>query len=156
MKNQQAGKAQAPVRAPIAISRGVIAAVFMIIIIVAVVAVVLVARGGGAPGGLPVYSGASEFNRTEVGTLTSAYYDLGTADLATVYNWYKTEMPKEGWTLTGDNPSPDYNSYTIDYTKGSDSVEIVIVAGTIQGYSANKVLVLAYTCGGTSGTSQPC
>ena len=101
----------------------------LLIIIVAVVAVaaVLILRGGGAPGGLPVYSGASEFRRTEVGSLTSAYYDLGTANLGDVYNWYKTEMPKQGWTLAGDSSNPGYNTYQINYTKGSDSVEIVIV-----------------------------
>ena len=156
MKNQQAGTAQTSVRAPITLSKGVIAFLIIIIAVVAVAAVLLL-RGGGGAGGLPVYSGASEFNSTESdvtgGHLTSTYYDLGTANLADVYSWYKTEMPKQGWTLAGDNPQS--GAYTLNYTKGNDSAEIVIVQGTIEGYSANKILVLAYTAATQSGTA-PC
>jgi hypothetical protein len=124
----------------------IVAVVIGTVIPVTVVAVLL---GGGAPGGLPVYSGASYFNGTTAGSTTLSYYDLGSADLATVYNWYKTEMPNQGWTLTVDNPQT--GAYTIDYTKGSDSAEIVIVAGTIEGYSASHILVLSYTPGTPSG-----
>ncbi len=133
----------------------IVGVVVATVVPVTVVAVVLGVGGGGAAGGLPVYAGAAEFKRTETdvtgGHLTSVYYDLGTANLGDVYSWYKSQMPGQGWTLTGDTPYPDYNSYTINYTKGNDSVEIVIVQGSIEGYSATKILVLAYTAA-TGGT----
>ena len=167
MKNQQAGTAQAPVRAPIAISRGMIAAVFMIIIIVAVVAVVLIARGGGGgAGSIPVYSGANLLlsNPNVSGGGTTDYYDIGTIDGSAVYNWEKSQLQSAGWSVT------EYQSYTagaggiITGTKGSDSCTVMILEGSYvaqicqqQGVTASKALVISYVPGTSSETpSQPC
>lgn len=128
----------------------IVGIVIAVVVPVTIVAVLLI--GGGAPGGLPVYSGATEFKRTENdvagGHLTSVYYDVGTANLADVYNWYKTEMSKQGWTLTADYTTP---YYYLTYTKGSDSAEIIVVEGTVDSHSG-KILVLAYTAGTATGT----
>ena len=136
----------------------VLLVVIPIIIVVAVVVpvVVIVAVGGGGAGGIPVYSGASELTSQTQGNTTSTMYDLGTANLADVYNWYKTEMPKQGWAVT--DASTSY-AYVLNCTKGNDSATITIVAGTLQGYSANRLLEISYTAGTpseTPGGGQPC
>lgn len=75
-------------------------------------------------------------------------YDLGTTNLTSVYNWYKTEMPSQGWTLAGEQGN---GGYVLNYTKGNDSATITIIEGTIEGFNATKFLELSYTAGTPSG-----
>jgi len=80
----------------------IVAVVIGTVIPVTVVAVLL----GGGGGSLPVYPGANALNTTTYGNTTTTTYDLGTIGMADVYNWYKSEMPNQGWGQpTTDNPT---------------------------------------------------
>lgn len=127
---------------------GIIVGVIVAIVVpVTILAVVL--GGGGTPGGLPLYAGAGYLAGTTQGSTTTNLYDLGTANLTDVYNWYKTEMPKQRWTLAGD--SPISGGYVLQYTKGNDTATITVIEGTIQGFNATKFLELYYVAGTPSG-----
>lgn len=129
----------------------VVAVVIGTVIPVTVVAVLL--GGGGSPGGLPVYAGASAMSSSTQGNITSTLYDISSAGLADVYNWYKAEMPNQGWTLTGDNPTSTMLTLSYSNTSGATAT-ITIMSATVQGSSATKLLELSYTCG--TASQVPC
>lgn len=111
--------------------------------------------GNGGPG-LLVYPGASYLeNRTLGDNTTLTRYDLGTANLDDVYNWYKTEMPKQGWVPTWDEPvfrnvvlpgsgPVSYRGYGLGYTKDNYSAGVTIVE-RIEGHTGTKLLQLYLT-----------
>ena len=123
------------------------AVVIIIIIIIAVAAgVYFLTRGRLGPGGLPLYSGASEREipseligelekRLPAGVENSGYSI--TENYLVVKNWYKGQMGAQGWELYSEEMIMGI-PYLI-YTKGNDGAGIIV--GEYEGYT---LLVLMY------------
>ena len=147
----------------------VLLAVIPVIIVVAVVVpvvVVVAVRGGGGAGDIPVYSGANllKSNPNTSGSGTTDYYELGTADGSTVYNWYKSQLTTAGWSVSEYSPYSAGAGGILTGTKSNDSCTVMILEGSYvaqicgqQGITASKALVISYVPGTSSETpSQPC
>jgi hypothetical protein len=127
----------------------------VVVAIVGAVAAILLMRGAGTPGGLPLYAGATKLGDTSwqdavwgTGkTYPATAYDLGTADGGVVYNWYKTEMQKQGWALDGEDGYTAGGASGQAYTKGVEKAVIVVLEGSAaveRGFGNKKVLALCY------------
>jgi len=104
------------------VSSIVVIAIVIVIAVVATVAVLLL-RGGGT--GLPVYSGAQKLGEESASGMTGeAYWFTGSGEDA--YNWYKSQMSGQGWTLSQDQGyTTDYGG-VLYYTKGNEMAVVVI------------------------------
>jgi hypothetical protein len=134
---------------------GIVVGVIVAVVVPVTIVAVLVG-GGGAAGGIPVYSGASllKSNPNISGGGTTDYYDLGTTDCGTVYNWYKSQMAAAGWSVSEYYPYEAGVGGDLVCTKGNDQAEILVVEGNTasqicgqQGFSASKILVIGYVPG---------
>lgn len=98
----------------------VVIAIVIVIAVVAIVAILLL-RGGGT--GLPVYSGAQKLGeRSQSGLTGEVYWFTGSGQDA--YNWYKSQMSGQGWTVSSDSGyAADCGLY---YTKGNEIAVILI------------------------------
>jgi len=100
----------------------VVIAIVAIVAVVAIVAILLL-RGGGT--GLPVYSGAQKLGEESASGFTGeVYWFTGSGEDA--YNWYKSQMSGQGWTLSQDQGyTADYGG-VLYYTKGNEIAMILI------------------------------
>jgi len=144
-------KAPEPTRAPAPrkIGAGVVILIVGIIAVI-VIAAILLLRGGGT--GLPVYSGANKLGGQSAGGYTAEFYSF-TGSGQDVYNWYKTQMVNEGWTLGSDSGYASGYGGALTYTKGNEMavIEIIEESSTISYYeqgfnitvpSGSKLIVL--------------
>jgi hypothetical protein len=100
---------------------GAVVAIVVVIIVAVVAVVAFLLLGGG--GILPVYSGAQKLMGQSIMGVDLEIYSF-TENCQDAYNWYKTQMSAEGWTLDSDYYGEDYGDLT--YTKGNETAEIVI------------------------------
>jgi hypothetical protein len=106
------------------VSSIVVIAIVIIIAVVAVVAVLLM-RGGGT--GLPVYPGAQKLGQeSQMGMTGEAYWFTGSGQDA--YNWYKSQMSAQGWTITADSEYQTGYGASLTYSKGNEMAVVVIDA----------------------------
>jgi len=101
------------------------AAVIAIVSIIVVVAIgaLLLLRGGG--GILPAYPGAQKLAEQSFMGYTARLYSF-TGPCENAYNWYKSQMPAEGWTLDYDGGYIENEGCLLNYTKGGEVATILI------------------------------
>jgi hypothetical protein len=138
--------AEAPVQAPEP-TRGApaprkmgttgIIAIVGIIAVVAIVALVLLMMGGGT--GLPAYSGAKKLGEQSAEGYTFEFYSF-TGSGQGAYNWYKTQMANQGWTLSYDAGYISGYGGALTYTKGSEMalIEVIEDSSTISYYESTS------------------
>mgnify|MGYP001057904077 CR=1 FL=1 len=101
------------------------AAAITIVGIIAVVAVcaLLLLRGGGST--LPAYPGAQKLaEQSFMGYTAKLYSFIGSSEDA--YNWYKSQMPVEGWALDYDGGYIEGEGCLLNYTKGGKVATIIV------------------------------
>lgn len=116
------------------IGTAVVIAIVIIITAVGASGTLLLMRGGGGTG-LPVYSGAHKVGQRLDDNLAGELYSFTESGEA-VYNWYKSQMPAEGWTLYSDLGYTAGYGCVLYYTKGDDLGAIAIIE------SASDIAVL--------------
>ena len=142
--------ARAPAPAPRKIGAGLIIAIVAIIAVVAIVAILLL-RGGGT--GLPVYSGAQKLGEQSADGGTVEFYSF-TGSGQDAYNWYKSQMSGQGWTLYYDDGYTSGYGGSLIYTKGNEmaAIEVCEDSSAISTYeqafnltvpSGSKLILLA-------------
>lgn len=123
----------------------IIGIVVVVVVVVGVVAAIVLMGGGGnggAPGGLPVYAGATKIAEGDYMGVTAFVYSF-TDSAETVYNWYESNIPA-GWTLVDNSGYVVGAGSSIVYEKGNDQGVVAIFVGDLaQQYGIDKVLVLA-------------
>jgi len=99
--------------------------VIAIVIIIAAVAIgaILLLRGGG--GILPTYLEAQKLAEQSAAGYTVTLYSF-TGSCEEVYNWYKSQMPVEGWILDYDGGYIENQGCLLNYTKGGEVATILI------------------------------
>jgi len=92
------------------------------------------------PGELPEYPGATKLPISEESieeNYLGGYFDLSppevsaavygiTASYTEVLNWYKTEMPKLGWTKVYENEDSEANWGTLNFSRGENGAIILV------------------------------
>jgi len=101
------------------------AAVIVIVGVIAVVVIgaLLLLRGSGDI--LPAYPGAQKLAEESFMGYTAKLYSF-TGSCEDVYNWYKSQMPAEGWTLGYDGGYIEGEGCLLNYTKGGEVATIII------------------------------
>ena len=120
----------------------IIVGIIVAVVVPVSIAAVLLLGGGGGPGGLPVYSGATKVGGdvSYMGATASVYSFTDNAE--TVYDWYESNTPA-GWTLH-ENSGYIGSISAVVWEKGNDYGFAVVFEGTYaQQYGAyDKVLIL--------------
>jgi len=105
------------------VSSIVVIAIVTVIAVVAIVAMLLLRGGGGT--GLPVYSGAQKVGeQSQSGLTAEVFWFTGSGEDA--YNWYKSQMSGQGWTLSSDSGYMMDQGCVLQYTKGNEIAVILI------------------------------
>jgi hypothetical protein len=130
--------------------RGIGVAVVMAVVIVIIAAVgvsgYFLVRGGGGPGGLPVYPGAVE-NIEGAGYVQAGLENIGasaievsaytsTQDVATIASWYRFKMIELGWTK--ENEDVGSSSGGLMFERGNDGA--IVMLGSY--YETTDIMIL--------------
>ncbi len=107
------------------------------------------------PAGLPEYQGSTNLGISKENIEENYFYggiDLSppeisaavygtTAGYSAVLNWYRTEMPTQGWTKTLEDEDPTQNWGMLHYLMGND-MAMIFVSGSPWGHTGNIIVLV--------------
>ncbi len=124
---------------------GIVVTVVVVAVVVPLIIIFALGIGGGAPGGLPEYPGATSYELPpEVQGLLPQGIQLKaystSASVSDVINWYKEQMPGQGWTYDSTHSEESYG--LLIYQRGNDGA-MILVEDWSYGASDITLIVLA-------------
>jgi hypothetical protein len=130
-------------------TKGKRVAMTLIVVCLAVIGGILQPRGARIePIGLeniPLYPGAVKLGEStsleETRQTIDAYFSFDGAGVD-VYNWYKSEMPKQGWRLSFDHGYRE-NGVSLECRRGFTKVYIILNSSSLaHSFNENEILAL--------------